>query len=109
MNGDIELEIGAGSSAGSYSVRVIRAAAGGEPAGALELDVNELLARRELLETTLLASAVARRSVPTAEQPVREVGQQLFRALFSGPVYGMYRASLGVARSRAGGCAWCCG
>jgi outer membrane protein assembly factor BamB len=100
VNGDIELEIGAGSSAGSYSVRVIRAAAGGEPAGALELDVNELLARRELLETTLLASAVARRSVPTAEQPVREVGQQLFQALFSGPVYGMYRASLGMAQQR---------
>ena len=100
MNGDIELEIGAGSSAGSYSVRVIRAAAGGEPTGALELDVTELLARRELLETTLLASAVARRSVPAAEQPVREVGQQLFQALFSGPVYGMYRASLGVAQQR---------
>jgi outer membrane protein assembly factor BamB len=100
MNGDIELEIGAGSSAGSYSVRVIHAAAGGEPTGALELDVNEVLARRELLETTLLASAVARRSVPAAEQPVREVGQQLFQALFSGPVYGMYRASLGMAQQQ---------
>src|SRR5215469_15963411 len=100
MNGDIELEIGAGSSPGSYSVRVIHAAAGGEPTGALELNVNEVLARRELLETTLLASAVARRSVPAAEQPVREVGQQLFQALFSGPVYGMYRASLGMAQQQ---------
>jgi outer membrane protein assembly factor BamB len=100
VNGDIELEIGAGSSAGHYSVRVIRAAAGGEPAAPLELDVEGVLDRRELLETTLLASAVARRSVPVAEQPVRQVGQQLFEALFTGPVYGMYRASLGVAQQQ---------
>lgn len=100
MNGDIELEIGPGSGAGNYSVRVIRSAAGGEPAAALALDVGQVLGRRELLEATLLASAVARRSVPAAEQPVREVGEQLFQALFSGPVYGMYRASLGVAQQR---------
>jgi len=62
--------------------------------------VNVVLAMRELLETTLLASAVARRSVPAAEQPVREVGQQLFQALFSGPVYGMYRASLGMTQQQ---------
>ena len=100
MNGDIELEIGAESAAGDYLVRVIHAAAGGEPTAPLELDVEEVLGRRELLETTLLASAVARRSVPPAEQPVREVGQQLFEALFTGPVYGMYRASLGVAQQQ---------
>ncbi len=100
MNGDIELEIGAGAAAGSYSVRVIHAAAGGEPAATLELDVDEILGRRELLEATLLASAVARRSMPAAEQPVRDVGQHLFQALFTGPVYGMYRASLGVAQQR---------
>lgn len=100
MNGDIELEIGAGSAAGGYSVRVIHAAAGGEPAATLELDVEGILGRRGLLEATLLASAVARRSVPAAEQPVRDVGQQLFQALFTGPVYGMYRASLGVAQQQ---------
>src|SRR6266516_4854340 len=98
VNGDIELEIGAASGAGNYLVRVVRAAAGGEPVGTLELDVEEVLSRRELLEATVLASAVARRSVPVAEQPVREVGQQLFGAVFTGPVYGMYRASLGMAQ-----------
>jgi hypothetical protein len=66
----------------------------------LELDVDEVLGRRDLLEATVLASAVARRSVPVAEEPVREVGRQLFQALFTGPVYGMYRASLGVAQQR---------
>jgi CHAT domain/WD domain, G-beta repeat len=100
VNGDIEIEIGAGSEAGHYAVRVLRAAAGGEPVGTLELDVDEISSRRELLENTVLASAVARRSMPVAEQPVREVGLQLFRALFTGPVYGMYRASLGVAQER---------
>jgi CHAT domain-containing protein len=98
VNGDIELEIGAGSGVGNYAVRVIRAAAGGEPAGALELDVEELLSRRDVLEATVLASAVPRRGVPLNEQPVREVGVQLFRALFSGRVYGTYRASLGAAQ-----------
>lgn len=100
MNGDIELEIGAGTAAGTYEVRVIHAAAGGEPVAHLELDVAEVLGRRDLLEATLLASAVARRSGPAAEQPVRDVGQQLFQALFTGPVYGMYRASLGVAQQQ---------
>jgi outer membrane protein assembly factor BamB len=100
VNGDIELEIGAGTAAGTYEVRVIHAAAGGEPVAHLELDVEGVLGRRDLLEATLLASAVARRSGPAAEQPVRDVGQQLFQALFTGPVYGMYRASLGVAQQQ---------
>ena len=100
MNSDIELEVGAGSGVGNYAVRVIRAAAGGEPVGELELDVEELLGRRDVLEATVLASAVPRRSVSVNEQPVREVGRQLFQALFPGPVYGTYRASLGVAQQR---------
>ena len=50
----------------------------------------------------MLASAVPHRSPPAAEQPVREVGIRLFQALFTGPVYGMYRASLGVAKQRGG-------
>jgi tetratricopeptide (TPR) repeat protein len=100
VDGDIELEIGTGSGADSYVVRVIHAAAGGEPSGALELDVEELLGRRSLLEATLLASAVARRAVTEAEQPVRDVGKRLFQALFTGPVNGMYRASLMVAQQQ---------
>ncbi len=64
MNGEIELEIGGGSGAGHYDVRVLRSAAGGEPAGTLELDVDEVLGQRDLLEATVLASAVTRRSEP---------------------------------------------
>jgi tetratricopeptide (TPR) repeat protein len=100
MNAAIELEIGTGAKSGSYVVRVVSAAAGGEPTGTLDLDVEEALGRRGLLEATVLASAVARRSVSAAEQPVRDIGRQLFEALFTGPIYGMYRASLGVAQQR---------
>ncbi len=100
MSGDIELEIGAGAQAGRYAVRVIHAAAGGEPVGELYLDIDNMLGQRDLLEATVLASAVPRRAVAATEQPVRDAGQQLFRALFTGPVYGMYRASLGVAQQR---------
>ena len=100
VSGDIELEIGAGAQPGSYAVRVIRAAAGGEPVGELYLDIDDMLGRRDLLEATVLASAVPRRAVAATEQPVREAGQQLFQALFTGQVYGIYRASLGVAQQR---------
>ena len=101
MNGDLEVEIGAASGVGEYVVRVVRAAAGGEPVGAFRLDVDELLARRAELEATVLASAVkARPAVPAAEQSERRVGQQLFQELITGSVYGSYRASLGVAQQR---------
>ena len=96
----MELEVSAGHGAGNYVVRVVRALTGGEPSGSLKLNVEELLGRLPALETTVLASAVLRRSVPVAEQPVRDVGRLLFEALFSGPVYGIYRASLAVARER---------
>jgi CHAT domain/Kelch motif/Galactose oxidase, central domain len=101
MNSDIELEIGAGSRPGDYQVRVVRSAAGGEPVGLLQLDLDDVLGLRDQLEATVLATAVsARRALPVAEQLLQQVGRQLFEALFAGPVYGTYRASLGVAQQR---------
>ena len=48
----------------------------------------------------MLASSVqSRRIVPAAEEPLQMVGQQLFEALFTGQVYGAYRASLGAAQA----------
>ncbi|MFI1970565.1 CHAT domain-containing protein [Streptomyces cinnamoneus] len=100
MATDLELEV-SGTNPGVYEVRVVHAAAGGEPCAVLRLDVDDLLARRPELEATVLASSVsARRVVPVCEEPVRQVGRALFEALFSGPVYGAYRASLGVAQAR---------
>ncbi len=99
MDCDIELEIDAGSARGEYTVRVVRAPAGGHASGMFTLDVEGILERLPQLEATVLASAVAaRRTMPVAEMAVREVGQQLFQALFTREVYGTYRASLGAAQ-----------
>ena len=101
VDSDIEVEVGPGASPGEYTVRVTHAVAGGLPTGTLNLDVDELLSCREQWEEAVLASSVrARRRVPTIEQPVRELGQGLFEALFAGSISGAYRASLGVARGR---------
>src|SRR6516162_10095076 len=101
VGSDIEVEIGAGASPGEYTVRVVHAAAGGQTIGTLNLDVDELLSRRDQWEGAVLASSGrARRMVPAIEQPVRELGQGLFEALFAGPVNGAYRAGLGLARGR---------
>jgi hypothetical protein len=99
VDGDIELEIGPGSIPGEYAVRVVRAPSGGHASGTFDLDVESILARLGDLEATVLASAaLARRQTPARERPVRQVGQQLFQALFSREVYGTYRASLGAAQ-----------
>ncbi|SDX03731.1 CHAT domain-containing protein [Arthrobacter sp. cf158] len=99
MDCDIELEIDTGSARGEYTVHVVRAPAGGHASGAFTLDVDGILDRLPQLEATVLASAVAaRRTMPVAEMVVREVGQELFQALFTREVYGTYRASLGAAQ-----------
>jgi hypothetical protein len=97
-----EAEVGAGDAPGEYLVRVVRSAAGGEPAATFSLGVAGLLDQRPQLEETVLLSSVAtRRVIPQAEQPLRQFGQQLFEALFSAaPVRGAYRASLGAVQGR---------
>lgn len=96
---DIELETGSGSGPGEYTVRVIRSPAGGETSAGFRLDVDAILDRLPELEAVVLASAVpARATIPVAEKTLREVGQQLFQALFTGAVKGTYRASLGAAQ-----------
>jgi tetratricopeptide (TPR) repeat protein len=96
---DVELEIGPGNGTGQYEVMVVRSPAG-EATGSLRLDVAGLLARRRELQATVLASAVTARALTTMEVPLREVGQVLFGALFTGPVYGRYTASVAAAAAR---------
>lgn len=104
MDNVIELELGEGPRDGTFAVRVLRSVTGGEPAGFCVLDLDALLAQRQLIEATVLASSVsARRFVEVAEQPLRDLGRTLFEAVFTGPVAGAYRASLGVARERGEG------
>ena len=97
----IELEICATSSPDEFTTRVISAPSGGEPSAVARLDVDGLLRDRDTLETTVLASAVTgRKTVSSDEEQLRQMGRLLFDALFSGPVLGTYRASLGVAQQR---------
>jgi hypothetical protein len=101
MTCDIELEIGASTTHGEFAIRVVRASSGGAPTATMRLDIDALLNSRADLENAVLASAVTGRRVGTpGEQQLRRVGQQLFEALFSGPVAGTYRASLAVAQER---------
>jgi hypothetical protein len=100
VDGDIELEITPGSRRGNYSVRVVHAPSGGETSSRIRLDVDAILARISDLEATVLASAVsARRTIPISEQPLHDVGEKMFNALFTGAVKGTYRASLGAAQN----------
>jgi hypothetical protein len=100
VDNEIELEIGDGDGAGRYVVRVVHASGGGEPTGTLQLDVEDLIGRRRQLEDTVLASAARARRRNADDEPLRRVGQQLFEALFAGPIAGAYRASLTLARER---------
>ncbi|WP_169813278.1 CHAT domain-containing protein [Nocardia vaccinii] len=102
VDAEIELELRPGSRQGEYAAKVLRAASGGEPNSTFELDIDALLDRSHSLETTVLASAARARGpgVPELEKPLREIGSELFRALFSGPIGATYHASLAVAHER---------
>jgi hypothetical protein len=97
MVAEIELEVGGGAASDEFTIRVVRAASGGEPSVTTRLDVDGLLRDRDALEAVVLASGVSGRGLSHAESQLRRVGTQLFDALFSGPVMGTYRASTGVA------------
>ena len=99
MSCDLELEITSGAAPGHYIITVDSPA--GETTGQLRLDAEQLLSRRRELASAVLASAVPTRGRLSAqEQPVREVGQQLFEAVFAERVYGRYTASLQEAARR---------
>ena len=99
MGCDLELEITSGAVPGHYIITVDSPA--GATTGQLRLDVEELLGRRRGLAFAVLASAVPTRGRLSAQElPVREVGQQLFEAVFAERVYGRYTASLQEAARR---------
>ena len=95
----IEVAIGPGDMPGIFRVEVVDSPAG-QAYAAVQLDVDSLLARRGMLQQSVLASAVSsRRVLPETEQPVNEIGQELFAALLgTGEVAGLYRASAAMAK-----------
>jgi hypothetical protein len=97
----IELEVAAGPADGQFTVRVVRPACDGEPTATMQLDAGAYLSALNDLEMIVLASASAgRRILSPGEQRLRDVGRQLFDALFSGPVHEAYRASVSAADQR---------
>ena len=79
----------------------MRSAAGETPVRVFSLDTETLIRRRRELENAVLASSTTtRRALPESEHAIREVGEALFAALFGGPVYGRYEASLATAQER---------
>jgi tetratricopeptide (TPR) repeat protein len=99
MTCDLELEITSGATPGLYIITVNSPA--GSASGQVRLDAEGLLSRRRELASAVLASAVPTRGTLTAQElPVREVGRQLFEALFADRVYGRYTASVQEAARR---------
>lgn len=97
----IEVEVSAGAAEGQYAVRVVRSVAGEESMATMNLDAKAYLGARDELENVVLASAASsRRTLSAGEQRLRDVGQQLFEALFCGPVQATYRASARAADDR---------
>src|ERR1019366_4889291 len=99
MSCDLELEITSGTAPGHYIITVDSPA--GAASGQLRLDAENLLSRRREFASAVLASAVPTRGRLSAQElPVREVGQQLFEAVFAERVYGRYPASVQEAARR---------
>ncbi len=95
---ELELELAAD---GQDGYRVTVRSSAGEESGRLLLDPAPLLRQRPLLQSTVLASAVASRgSVSEVEAPIREMGEALFHAVFDEGVYAAYRASLALAAAQ---------
>jgi tetratricopeptide (TPR) repeat protein len=93
MSCDLELEITSGPTPGVYVITVDSPA--GTASGQLRLDVETLLNRRREIASAVLASAVPTRGRLSAQElPIREVGMQLFEAVFAERVYGRYTASV---------------
>ena len=97
----LELDIVRAGVPDQYQARVIESPAGNASA-TLQLDASSLRRRLPELQQTLLASSVpSRRVVSRSEATVREIGRQLFEALFSSEALGnIYRASIAVAAER---------
>ncbi|GAA1920332.1 hypothetical protein GCM10009775_11130 [Microbacterium aoyamense] len=101
MNATIELEIGPGPTAGTYSVHVVDSLAGGTPSAVMTLDVEKVIATLPQLEAGILASSVSARRVMSArESIVRGIGESLFDTTFAGRIGESYRASVAIAAER---------
>jgi hypothetical protein len=104
MDSVMEIEIGPANEAGRFTVRVLRSVGAGEPTTSCALDVERLLAQRQSLEDSILASSIsARRATPAHATSLEAIGTLLFDTVFVGPVREAYRTSVAVAEDRGDG------
>lgn len=97
----IELDIENGPRPGTYAVRVARSPGGDRPSVVIAIDIDDLLDRRPVIESSILASAVrTRRVLSNEESEVRSVGLRLFESVFSGSIAETYRTSRALAAER---------
>jgi hypothetical protein len=95
-----EIAIDPGATDGEISVRVLNSLIG-EPSVVARLDVTSLATACQMLEQAVRESRDAGGPGSPGEQLLRDVGRQLFDAVFSGEVGSAYRASYAVASERS--------
>ena len=97
----LEVAVAPGREYGTLLVQVVSSPAG-EASAVSRLDARAWLRLRGDLQEAAPASASAAGQIPAdADAPVRQAGQELFRALLgAGDVAGRYSASLAVAAER---------
>ncbi|MCZ2525284.1 CHAT domain-containing WD40 repeat protein [Streptomyces sp. HB2AG] len=92
---DFVIEIG--GEPGRYEVTVSSPA--GEDSAVVALDAPLITGQLPLLQAAVLGSAVRSRAVASEmEEPARQVGEELFRAVFQEAIGGLYLSSLQRAR-----------
>ena len=97
----IEVAIGSAGVPGSFNVRIVSSPAG-TGAAVTGLDLDAVRQHRPEFQVALLTSGTATGPVlREAEQSVRQLGLELFAALFGQPeIHGLYRASAAIAASQ---------
>ena len=96
-----EIAIEPGPTDAEISVRVLSCLDGGQPSVVARLDVAALIVACETLERAVPGSVEGAQPESSGEELLRDVGRQLFEAVFSGDVGGAFRSSYAVASDRS--------
>ena len=96
----IELEIGRGEEPDSFRVRILRSRDGGTPGQPLGLTWLASWIGATIWRMPAWLRVESAPATGPDEKALREIGQQLFEAIFSGSIGGDYRASRAAAGGR---------
>ncbi|WP_310727160.1 CHAT domain-containing protein [Streptomyces sp. N2A] len=99
MPAEFDFEVEMSEAPGGYRIEVQSPC--GEDYAVAQLDAHELLSRLPALQATVLGSAVRSRGAgPELEVPVRQVGDELFNAVFQNTIKALYLSSSQKAKER---------